>query len=320
MRPSRREFAFGQRTFPGRLELTTAITTARVDWLRPKAPKPVAGGADGELIGMIEREMNSGVVSCRLVTSLRGPSLRRAYCVDLRDGRRIKVRQLWKTQRAGEIEQYLGLMQRRNFPAVLARSGAILLLEWIDGETLNCIPASADLYRRCGRLLARLHSTPVEPEPSAEGLLPRVAPRVRADVAALRDWRLLSPQEAAHLEQDLRQLLPRQAQPCLIHGDFCGENLVSGPNGEIFSIDNEALGIGYAESDLARALLRWSLSPEAQRALLAGYQEERELESFQQHCQFWQLVSLIRSVRFRYRCRDADYRPALTRLRQAIAV
>ena len=93
---------------------------------------------------------------------------------------------------------------------------------------------------------------------------------------------------------------------------------MSGPNGEIFSIDNEALGPGYAEADLSRALLRWGLSGEAEGAFFAGYEEVRPLDGFRCHWHFWKLVSLIRSVRFRCRCRGADYTGTLSRLKQMI--
>jgi hypothetical protein len=86
----------------------------------------------------------------------------------------------------------------------------------------------------------------------------------------------------------------------------------------IYSVDNEALAIGFPEADIARALLRWDLSGAGEQAFLTGYQTLRSLESFNTTRRFWQQVSLIRSVRFRYRCPSADPLPFLNKLKQTL--
>jgi thiamine kinase-like enzyme len=271
-----------------------------------------------ELVALVREKMGGAVRSCRLITSLHSRIFRRAYRVELESGRILKVRQFWSEARAGEIEKFLGILKGRHFPKVLSRYGSTLILEWIKGETLTTLPADSELLRRCGRLLAWIHLVPADSEEDDSIQIAHLVPRMLTLAEVLRSWGLISPAECEKLAQMLRQGRPRSTRLCMIQGDFCGENLVKTEDGEIYSIDNEALSLGSPEADLARALLRWGLSEEQENAFLTGYRQLRSTDEFDWQKCFWALVSLLRSVKFRYRSREGDYRPALRHLQEIL--
>ena len=194
------------------------ITRAKLaGWIAPRATPQLP--QDQEMVSLVERQLEIAVAYCRLVTKLHGPSLRRAYCADLADGRRIKVRQMWDESRAREIEQYLLAMNGCHFPRLLARSGTTLLLEWIDGDPLDQLADDPDIYLQAGRLLAQFHaSEPLKPKPAGT-LLARLGPRVQTDVRILRSWSLITPAQEARLLTLLRRDIPGSGGVCLVHGD-----------------------------------------------------------------------------------------------------
>jgi hypothetical protein len=285
-----------------------------------KTATPAEQGAfsDPALFGIIENALGSGVASCQLITSLPGPIPRRAYRATLKDGRVVKVRQVRDEARAEVIAGLLGRLGGEHFPPLLARVGAILLLPWIPGKPLNSFSPPKEVYRICGGLLAGIHLTPCSEGIDSEGLLSELLPRLLSDVGKLQDWEVLAPEEAEELSRQLQIGPPVDSTTALIHGDFCGENLVLGRKQTIFSIDNEALNIGLPEADIARALLRWSLTESARQEFLAGYDELRPLADYYDSARFWRLVSLIRSLRFRFRCPGVDLRPELSLLKQTL--
>jgi len=276
------------------------------------------GTHDPELFKIIERALGGEVVSCQLVTSLLGPIPRRAYRVTLKDGRGIKVRQVSNEGRAEKIASALGQLNPKHFPQLFAREGTTLLLQWMPGKVLNTFAPDDGLYRACGRLLAEIHLTPFEGAIDPKELLLEILPRTLSDVAQMVAWGLLSPEEGAELSLRLQTRIPSDGIPTLIHGDYCGENLILDQKQNICSIDNEALNIGLPEADIARALLRWNLSGREREIFLSGYGELRSLEEYYLSSRFWRQMSLIRSVRFRFRCPGVDHQPELSRLKQTL--
>jgi hypothetical protein len=285
-----------------------------------KIPAPAGPGCapDPALFTIIENALGSPVASCQLVTSLPGPFQRFAYRAALKDGRIIKVRRVRDEEKAELISLLLARLGQKHFPQLLARVGPILLLPWLPGKTLNSVSPAKAVYRICGRMLAEIHLIPPPGEMDAEGLLSELLPRLLSDIGKMQDWDLLAPEEAEELSRQLQLGPPAEGTPGIIHGDFCGENLVQGPKQQVFSIDNEALNIGLPEADLARALLRWPLADSDREEFLAGYRELRPLEDYFESARFWRQVSLLRSVRFRFRCPGVDHRPELSLLKQSL--
>ena len=277
-----------------------------------RAPAP-------EVAAAVAAELGSEPVSWDLVTKLRGNRLRRAYRVRLADGRTTKVRYFTLSEQAEDVESHLAALGSRSFPRVYCRTGHYMVLEWVPGEALDSVEPEPDLYRECGSLLAQIHLTPLPVKVRARYRLPWRKARLTADVESLRAWGVLTPREAARLADSLRRHIPGGGELHLTHNDFCGENLVLGPDRRIYSIDNEGLKPGIPEADVARTLIRWNLSGQAEEQFLSGYRELRPLDGFPQQRRVWELVSLLGSVRFRYRCKAADFSTPLTQLKSALA-
>jgi aminoglycoside phosphotransferase len=272
-----------------------------------------------ELLELIQRKMGAAVASCQMVTTIISPSPRRAFRVELEDGRLIKVRQLVSEARAQRIKKYLLLLNGRHFPKLLANEDKFLFLEWIDGTPLNSLPEPVKIFEEAGRILGWVHSVPAQRAADEETQLDWLDNKMLPNAEMLKAWKLLSSSEASKLHDFLQAHRPQDNSVGLMHGDFCGENLVLGPKGIIYSIDNESLEIGFPQADVSRALMRWGLEKETRAAFLNGYGECGDLDEFLRQERFWNLVSLLKTVKFRYQCRGANYQSALIKLKTRLS-
>jgi aminoglycoside phosphotransferase (APT) family kinase protein len=119
-----------------------------------------------------------------------------------------------------------------------------------------------------GALLARLHVTGLR-----EG---RIATRARragaeAALARLTEAGILETAAAAALIAELRRCDPGTAPRTIVHRDYCPENLVLDPQGDLHVVDNEWLAIDAPAADLARTYVRWPLAADGWRRVLCGY-------------------------------------------------
>lgn len=192
--------------------------------------------------------------------------------VQLPGGAEAKVRLLRTSE---QVERFLAFRRalgaQPGLTDVLHVHGRALLEEWVPGPTLaETKPTDAQLAG-AARLLATLHRAPrpanVTPTWSAETELPSLmhALRYLAEAGALSDG------ERGALAAMLAPLEGASRTMALVHGDFCGENLVSHATRGVVSIDHEWLDVGPAEFDLGRTLQRWPLSPAARQRFVACY-------------------------------------------------
>lgn len=234
---------------------------------------------------------------------------RMAFRLELADGRHVKVRRAPDSDRAREIEQILAAATPGDFGRVLHRAGRVLIEEWVRGETPGDPPSPAHL-REAGALLGRLHAI--------EHLGGRA---VRQAVATTRDTRAL--------HDDLDRLLQAglidaavtggiheaaaHADPGItivgvVHGDFCGENLVVTGGGRLCAIDNEDVRVDSLDGDVARTVQRWTLDGDQIDVLLDGYEHGRGTSStvVPRAWRFWSLRVLASSAVFRHLSGDVD--------------
>lgn len=183
---------------------------------------------------------------------------RASFRVETETGAVIKARRMESEAVAREqMELRSGLPDA--FPPVLARFGPILIETWIEGRPLGEMPPPAPLIRQAGALLATLHAR----ECAGGRPLP-----FRAGMGGLRDETLsrlrwlaecgaLDAASADRLATLAAGAAPEEAPHCLIHTDYCGENLVVDLAGRLFVVDNEHFRFGPAAMDLARSWYRW---------------------------------------------------------------
>jgi Ser/Thr protein kinase RdoA (MazF antagonist) len=139
--------------------------------------------------------------------------------------------------------------------------------------------------------------------------------RVEGRLRDLCERALLGPDDAARMLGVARTWAPARAATGLAHGDYCGENLVLS-EGSVVAIDNESLGVGALDYDLARTWTRWPLGAAQARALYRGYGRHRSPAAFECHLPFWAMAALADSACFRARAGSAAVSGTVARLRR----
>lgn len=252
----------------------------------------------------------------RRVVALHAPGApmreRASFRIDTESGMTIKARRM-ENEAAAQRQQELRADLPADFAPVLARVGAILLESWIEGRPLNEIPPSETLIRRAGSVLAALHA----PRRAAGKSLP-----FRSDLAGLRNDTLSGLRSLATLgaldaaAADLLCAIADAAAPgeswhCLIHTDFCGENMVVDSAGCLFVVDNEHFRFGPPGMDLARSWYRWGWhdqdrSPREWETFREAYEAAGgDAEAFA-HEPFWRIAAVTISARLRLRLGHPD--------------
>ncbi len=247
------------------------------------------------------RAMGLRIRTARRVSTLAGASGRAVWCLDLAGGRRIKAR-LLEDHRTAAALCALRAGLPSDFAPVVARSGRVLLEEWIDGADLARTRARARCLADAARLLAGLHATRT------------VAGRAIRALRRTTPWRRESEERLRRLCEDgllpvahanvLRRVLaahdPHRTRTGLTHSDLCGENLVRDRAGRLRVIDNERLGLRPFGYDLARTRYRWGLDQKAWSAFLAAY-SRRHPATARRASPFWDVVVAAESAMIRRR-------------------
>lgn len=234
----------------------------------------------------------------------------RAFRLRFADGRTLKGRALGSAARAATMARILSELDRESFARILARRGAALLEEWVDGEAVDDERLTDGELRSCGRVLGQLHATrPARggsPGQSQERLFSRLDDLVGRGVIERGRAR-----QAAALA---RRFAPARASYGLCHGDFCGENIVIRADGSACVIDNETVGVDVHEYDLARTWYRWPIDAERWREFVAGYAERRDPRPFLSHLPYWVVRVLVDATHFRLRLGEQAAQVPLRRL------
>ena len=274
-----------------------------------------------QLGGDLWRLVGEVGVPIRDVTSLTTlPSdelVRGSFRIELADGTIRKGRRLDSGADAERIELLSGLLDRRYFPRVLARRGAALLIEWIDGRPFPLAPPSSAVWTQCGEILGAMHALTVPEELRARYACDAVGwrARMRRNIDELGERKALNEQEVQLALQVAEQLVPEEAATGLIHGDFCVENLIETESGGVAIVDSETVNIDVYAYDLART---WSRSPTAPGQVLAfykGYHRHRASTDFRENHLYWAIAVLTEAAVFRLRAETTGVEELTEKLR-----
>jgi aminoglycoside phosphotransferase (APT) family kinase protein len=129
-------------------------------------------------------------------------------------------------------------------PPIVCADGGLLVVEYVDGATLDAAAARASQTAAAiAGLLSQLHAIPASPD------FPAFCPVAACHryLSSLGDAEL--PQPRTHLLARLAPL-PRSTPTCLIHGDLIPENLIA-TDDRLILVDWEYAGAGVPEIDLA---------------------------------------------------------------------
>jgi len=255
------------------------------------------------------------------VVRLPGQGHGATFRLDLADGRRAKMRQFLTQEAAARVEQCLAALPPQLMPAVLVRLGRRLVVEYVEGTVLSHHLRRASggervsQVRATGRLLARLHDADVPPvTASALGQYQRVVSLVTARLVRRR---LLDAAGAAALTTLPRPVTARMA---VTHGDASPDNLVLTAAGGLLAIDEERVAVRPVAFDLARAVCRWPLDRDQERALLSAYARAGgDANQFRGHRLFWVATALSATAAYRMRYHPKAIAPIAAHLRRLAA-
>ena len=284
--------------------------------MSPRELRRVAGRDLWALIRAAGAPLRSGWV----LTTLPSPTVAHASLrLTLADGRTVKGRRVERPDQAARMAAIVAGLDPRAFPRILARRGAALLEEWVDGRRLPARPG-LDVIERAGALLAAVHRTPPPAGLGVHG--PPDPPRRLALLLRQADELERRGALSAALARQARAVAeaaaPRTCATGVIHRDFCAENLVLDRAGRLHVVDNETLQIGAYDFDLARTWYRWPLGPRGRAAFLCGYQRRRSLRSYLAHFPFWAVGVLVDTALYRVRAGTAHPEVPLRRLRALV--
>lgn len=218
------------------------------------------------------RERGVAYVEAHEVTARHWASSKRAFGLELADGRRAKARLLLAGRSAERIMMLLdGGGASRHCSRVIAGCGRCMLEEWTEGDVLSQSTNSPEVLFACGSVLADIHSTPVpEGLPTAEDSV-HWPSRVCEDLSALGQHGLLKPHEVEALLSIAEHTAHADARCGVVHLDFSADNIVMHHERGPVCVDNETMRTGPFALDVARTLTRWPLEGDARQHLLDGY-------------------------------------------------
>jgi len=236
-----------------------------------------------------------------------------AFRLRFADGRLLKGRQFAAVKRAATVEYVARHIAHPGFPKVLARINGALLSEWIEGHPLCMTDMTPALLRRCGALHGFMHSVPLPLDcpyrfhTTSREWCDELAQRLEELATA----GILKPGEAQCAFDRAIHSVPNSCDGGFVHRDFCAENMVVCPTGQVWVIDNETVGVDAYDYDLGRTWYRWPMSWRQRQAYLEGYRVYRSPDAFLSHLPFWSIVAIVGSAVFRLRRqRDGASEPA----------
>jgi Ser/Thr protein kinase RdoA (MazF antagonist) len=236
---------------------------------------------------------------------------RETFRLRFADGTTLKGRRLASADVARRVEAIVARLDPRRFTRVVARHGAALLEEWIDGEPLDRRPPDASHLAWAGATLGTVHAAP---PPDLPGESVAADERLAADLARLVDAGALAEADAARL-RTRAGAAPPAADVTIVHRDLCPENIVVARDGRLVAVDNAAARVGWADEDLARTFYRWPLEAGEGDAFLAAYAAHRDPAAFLAHRAFWMVTALAHAACVRTNRGYAEADATVRRLR-----
>ena len=230
-----------------------------------------------------------------------------AYLVTTAAGRRLKIRFAHAARPAARSNRYLRLLADRRVPPPLAIEGRVMLDDWVEGTLLTVAPSDAAVDGAAD-LLAGIHGFRGKGFPRDQSVSP-IERRMRRQLAELVAAGVVGKAIATELERIAGDGLPDRARWGLVHGDFCGENLVLTPEGTVVSIDNAHAGTGFFEYDLGRSWYRWPRPDAAVDDFERRYDGLTGRSADPEERRAWRAAATVKGLHLRHRHRWPLDRP-----------
>lgn len=233
------------------------------------------------------------------ITQLRSATQKKAvYKLTLTDGRILKARRHQSERHRLRVSSLMPLLSDLPLARVVAERGKVTLEEWVEGAALGDGGISREQIYAAGEILGLMHGKhrgelPVAAEESDAGWH---LEKIRIHLETVVSSGSLTLEEAREIVTIADQCRPEMIETGVIHGDYCAENIVLTPAGELTLVDNEAVRVGPLDYDIARSWCRWPMVASQREAFADGYQRNRPMDRFYSHQRFWAIRALALSM------------------------
>jgi hypothetical protein len=224
-----------------------------------------------------------------------------AFRLRFADGRVLKGRRVDTPAQAEAVEYISRCLGHRGLPRMLARRGRAFLTEWIEGRPLSAERCDRQVLQRCGALQGWVHSQAVpagNPLP-ASGTIESWRASAERGLRALVEQAVLDDGVARNAAEIAEAYAPRSCAWVFAYVDFCADNIVVQPSGEVCLVDNETLSIQPCDYDLGRTWYRWPMQRSDREAFLNGYCDHRRVADSLAHFPFWAIAAVVDGALFR---------------------
>jgi hypothetical protein len=223
---------------------------------------------------------------------------RAAFRVEYRDGLRLKARRHRDLETAERVLLLRSFLDVPHFPAMVAARGSCHLTEWVQGGRPSA--DDPDVLLAAGTLLGTVHSVVMEPEVGRYRFeYQNWERRNRRNADELVASKAMTRAEMEAVLERLAAVAPGHCHAVAVLADLAPENLVVGPEGRLFLVDDENLSLDSPGFDLARTWYRWPMTDLRAGPFLAGYGTCADPSPFLEFAEYWIMVVLLEAAHFR---------------------
>lgn len=229
-----------------------------------------------------------------------------SWRLTLEDGVLLKGQMLWSPRRSERARCMIAALGHLGAPQVVAFAGRAIVQEWIDGSTADASVHAA----AAGRLLGRMHTTPIPSCATAGGRWQPDAARTRAHLDSLVARAVLDAGERARIVELLPDAAQCAADLVVAHGDLAPANVVvtDRPTSlTLVPVDNEGCDAAPAGWDVARTWYRWPMSSDARTEFRHAYEATTGRDPVDDDFVGWLVAVLVDAAAYRFDAQaDAD--------------
>jgi len=268
----------------------------------PPVDERVALERFGLDIGALNERLGKPVDEVWRITTLPSPDIPRStFKLRLADGSWIKARIFEAAHQARNVQRLREYIVSKHFPRIIDVLERVMLIQWIEGQSLLEKDWDASLLKTASQIQAVLHQVPIPLNRGEQGLAGMQYHQDVLDrrIGFLSSKGYLSTRDRCRIRELIGGNVSTRLEIGLCHGDYCAENMIRGPEDRLFITDLETLSISAIAYDLSRTLYRWPLSTAQRRYYLEAYQAHHSAEDFFQAMAFWLIFVLVQSAEFR---------------------
>ena len=224
-----------------------------------------------------------------------------AYRLEFSGGKILKGREFVPKDHGRKLAKLMQLCPSKSFSRILHANPQAVIEEWVHGTPLNNNPIRTEWVRRCGQMMQNLHNIDCQDFDAIDGQNTEfLIKRMEESGRGLLDAGILTHNQFTLLRELALQHRPRKQCPfCIVHLDFCPENIVLRESEELCVIDNATMKPGLPVHDLARIWYRWPMSDRLWQEFIKAYDRKDVISSFVEQFPFWSTMTLMRSVDLR---------------------